>query len=108
MRADQAVGLIEFDTLYVSNIPWMLAQPRGFFDESHAAHAAEPQRPVLVTVRENLGWIAPCFDHVISAARLRADARPDNLQWSTELLSPAEFLAPDYWAAVGRAAEGST
>lgn len=108
MRAAQAAGRATFDTLYVSNIPWMLAQPRGFFDEPHAAHVADPQRPVLVAVRENLARIAPCFAHVISAARLRADAPLDNLQWCSELLSPTEFLAPDYWVAIGQAGTGST
>jgi hypothetical protein len=100
MHVAAAAGHARFETLYVSNIPWMLAQPRGFFDEAHGAHAADPEQPVLRQVRRNLAQIAPYFRHVLSAARLRDRATPDNLQWRAELLSPAEFLAPEYWAGI--------
>jgi hypothetical protein len=67
MHVVAAAGYARFETLYVSNIPWMLAQPRGFFDEAHGAHAADPEQPVLRQVRRNLAQIAPYFRHVLSA-----------------------------------------
>lgn len=89
------------DTVYLSNIPWMLAQPRGFFGEAHAPFLSEPRLSPLQNVHAHLSRFIGQASWVISAMRLRADASPDNLQWTTELLRPAEFLAADAWSALG-------
>jgi hypothetical protein len=34
---------------------------------------------------------------VVSAAHLRPDATPANLQWHTEILPPAAFVDAAYW-----------
>lgn len=90
-------GRVTFDTLYVSNIPWMLAQERGFFGESHDDYLPLGESGVLGRVRANLAAIAPAFRLVVSAAHLRPDASPANLQWHTEILQPAEFLGDAHW-----------
>lgn len=85
------------DTLYVSNIPWMLAQPTGFFGESHAPFAVAGTS-LLQQVRSNLAATAKPFRHVVSAMRLRPDATADNLQWFTEIQRPAAFLDERNWS----------
>lgn len=87
----EAAGYVVFDTLYVSNIPWMLQQPVGFFGETHADHLPADAADVGRQVRSNLLSLASRCRWVISAARLRSDATPDNLHWTTELLSRGEF-----------------
>lgn len=89
---------VRFDTLYVSNLPWMLAQREGFFGESHADFAPAGEGKVVDLVHRNLGLLAPRFRHVVSAAQLAQSARPDDLQWHTEVLDPASFLGDAYWA----------
>ncbi len=86
-------GHVVADTLYVSNLPWILAQPMGFFGERHEAHMPEGRRSAKDAVWQNLAELAPAFDTIISAARLRADATADNLQWETQRLSPQAFLS---------------
>jgi hypothetical protein len=92
---------ITFDTLYVSNIPWMLAQPVGFFGESHQSQMGETNEPVLGRVHHNLSRITPVFQQVISAAQLAANAVSEDLQWETQLLEPADFLSEQYWKSLG-------
>lgn len=93
---------LALDTVYVSNIPWMLAQPLGFFGESHEPFLAERHLSALQNVRAHLSLFVRQASWVVSAMRLRADASPDNLQWTTELLRPDEFLAADAWGAPPR------
>lgn len=90
-------GLVNLDTLYVSNIPWMLAQDLGFFGESHTVYLRAGSSRVLDHVHANLRAVAPAFRQVVSAAHLRPDATSDNLQWHTEILSPTAFLDDAYW-----------
>jgi len=92
---------ITFDTLYVSNIPWMLAQPVGFFGETHQSQMGDTSEPVLGRVHHNLSRITPAFQKVISAAQLAANASREDLQWETQLLEPADFLAEQYWKSLG-------
>ncbi len=87
-----------FDTLYVSNIPWMMAQDVGFFGESHEPYMTEGEDRVLDRVRRNLSTLAPCFGMIVSAAHLRPDATPANLQWHSEILTPGAFTDEGYWA----------
>jgi len=96
----QTTGLA-LDTVYLSNIPWMLAQPLGFFGENHEPFLAEPRLSPLQNVHAHLGRFIRRARWVVSAMRLRADASPDNLQWTTELLRPEEFFAADAWSALG-------
>lgn len=93
-RLDQAVseGRLRADTLYVSNLPWILAQPIGFFGERHEAHMPQGSHSAGRSVWQNLAELAPAFDTVTSAASLRADATADNLQWETHCLRPEAFL----------------
>lgn len=79
------------DTLYLSNLPWMLAQREGFFGE-----ADDPG--TLGQARANLARIAPRFAHVVEAGHLATTSKPGDLQWRTQLFAPSEFLADAYWA----------
>jgi hypothetical protein len=99
LRGEAGLAL---DTVYISNIPWMLAQPRGFFGEPHEPYLASPQLSAAENARVHLGRFLPQARWVISAMRLRADASPDNLQWLTECLQPKAFLESDAWEALGR------
>lgn len=89
---------VEFDTLYVSNLPWMLAQREGFFGESNAQFAHDGAESVLEQVRDNLLPIATRFRHVISAGCLASTSQKGDLQWQTQLLTPAEFVDQRYWS----------
>lgn len=97
MAAATRDGIVDLDTLYVSNIPWMLAQDLGFFGESHGVYLRPGASRVLDQVHANLRAVAPAFRQVVSAAHLRPDATSDNLQWHTEILSPGAFLDDAYW-----------
>ncbi|HEX9720610.1 MAG TPA: hypothetical protein VGA59_12855 [Ramlibacter sp.] len=96
MESARRAGKLVPDTLYVSNIPWMLAQPIGFFGESHAPYVREGGA-VLDQVRGNLAQVVNSFSWVISAMRLRNDATADNLQWLTQLQQPDDFMAERDW-----------
>lgn len=89
---------IAFDTLYVSNLPWMLAQEEDFFGEEIGLPAEVIVGASLRRARENLSVIAGCFRHVISAGRLAQSSSPSDYQWQTELLAPAAFLDLGYWS----------
>lgn len=84
-----------FDTLYVSNLPWMLAQGESFFGEIVQSGPAE-----VAKTRANLAQVAPRFARVVEAGHLAAESTPGDLQWQTRALAPAAFLADDYWAAL--------
>lgn len=101
LRQGAEVHGVRADTLYVSNLPWMMGLPRGFFGERHADHASTATAAgVLSDVRRHLTLVAPSFSWVISAAHLCADATADNLQWATQALSPTTFLADAHWHGV--------
>lgn len=94
------------DTLYVSNLPWMLGRPTGFFGERHEEHTQEAEGGgVLVQVRRHLSLLAPHFGWVISAGCLCDDATADNLQWHTQALPPAVFMAEAHWARISTSME---
>ncbi|MGE0665827.1 MAG: hypothetical protein AB7O49_04635 [Sphingomonadales bacterium] len=97
MAAAAARRLAAFDTLYVSNIPWMMAQDLGFFGESHDPYLAAGEARVLDRVHANLAEIAPVFGLVVSSAHLRPDATAANLQWHTQILTPSAFVDDGYW-----------
>jgi hypothetical protein len=94
--ASQSRGLA-LDTLYVSNIPWMLAQPKGFFGEAHADHMPLQSTTVLKQVQENLCCLAPLARRVISAITLKAGATQADLQWVTEVYNGSEFCKLPWW-----------
>jgi len=104
----QMDGALVADTLYVSNIPWMLAQPVGFFGESHGGHLSHQGASALGEARRNLTLLAPRFAWIVSAMRLRDDAAADNLQWRTELLDSAAFLADGQWEGLAAPAGANT
>ncbi|HET6787877.1 MAG TPA: hypothetical protein VFH49_07950, partial [Aquabacterium sp.] len=62
--AMQDAGVVP-DTLYVSNLPWMLGLPRGFFGERHEDHGWAGAMPVLQQVRSHLACLAPLFNRVV-------------------------------------------
>jgi hypothetical protein len=98
LRAQTGLAL---DTLYISNLPWYLAQPQGFFGERHQPLLERPKASPLENVYTHLGHLAPLARWIVSAMRLRRDATPDNLQWLTETLGAEEFLASEAWTALG-------
>ncbi len=79
-RARKECGVI-LDTLYLSNIGYMLAQPDGFFGDVHTT-LSQTVDPVA-TMHRNLRLLDPAA--VIRADKLRKDASEENLQWLTEL-----------------------
>lgn len=85
------------DTVYVSNIPWMLAQPLGFFGEAHPTMPEGAATSMLEQVRLNLAPLASGFRWAVTAMQLRADAPADNLQWQTELCGGAELADHPAW-----------
>ena len=96
LAAARVAEELALDTVYVSNIPWMLAQPVGFFGESHIDAAADPAARLLA-VRANLSSIVGAARHVITAMKLRPDATASNLQWWTERTDPEAFLSDPAW-----------
>jgi hypothetical protein len=88
----------EPDTLYLSNVPWMLAQPHGFFGEDHSQFLPEEAAGGAITrVRANLAEIAPFFRNVVCAIHYAPHSRPGDLHWETRLLTPGEFIADASW-----------
>jgi hypothetical protein len=88
----------EPDTLYVSNVPWMLAQPHGFFGEDHSQFLPEERAGSAITrARANLAEIAPYFRNIVCAIHFAPHSRPDDLHWETRLLTPGEFIADASW-----------
>ena len=75
-----------------------MARIEQAFGESHADFAPAGEGKVVDLVHRNLGLLAPRFRHVVSAAQLAESARPDDLQWHTEVLDPTSFLGDAYWA----------
>jgi len=84
------------DTLYVSNIPWMMARPSGFFGEQHRGYLTDG-RTALEQARHNLSLLAPLFSFVVSASRLSPLSSPSDLQWRTELSDANSFLSCEEW-----------
>lgn len=87
---------VQPDTLYVSNLLWMMAQARGFFGEAHQAHMTAEATSALTQARANLTFIAPMFRWVLDASRLAPGSTDANLQWQTLAQRPADFMAS--WA----------
>lgn len=94
LKTLRAKGEIIPDTLYISNIPWMLAQPLGFFGESHPDYI---DGSAVSVCRDNLSKICIQFNKIISAMRLAPSSSPSNLQWKTEIFSPDDFISNETW-----------
>ncbi|MFA7596085.1 MAG: hypothetical protein WCY92_06985 [Novosphingobium sp.] len=90
MSEARAAGVVP-DTLYVSNVAWMLAQSNGFFGEEQGPDSA------WRGARSNLALLAPHFRHIVCAMSLAPHARPDDLQWETRVYEPAEFIRAERW-----------
>lgn len=79
------------NTLYLTNLPWMMKNELGFFGEKHH----ENKFDMLVGLRlmlENLKYITPLFDTVVSAHTLAKESSSDNLQWLTHIYKPNDFI----------------
>ncbi len=81
------------DTLYLSNVPWMLAQPRGFFGEAHSDFLGDPAHAVIPLVFTNLRHVADHARWIVAACRLAPCSTAENLQWQTEVFDPRGFEA---------------
>ncbi len=86
-------GFCRPDTLYLSNIPWMLMNPRGFFGETHSLDEAEDGFQLMV---DNLKKIVPLFYRVVSAHQQADVSTTVNRQWQTLLYEPAVFFEQLY------------
>jgi hypothetical protein len=85
-----SAGVARPDTLYLTNLLYMLAQPRGFFGEAHLDGRVPADLSRVLGHVERLG--AP-FRQVITAHRLREPVDPANLRWVTECFDQREFPA---------------
>lgn len=81
------------DTLYVSNLPWMMKNESGFFGEMHTEQNHDIQFPGYFMMLENLKIITPLFSEVISAHELSSISTPDSVQWKTQLFESIDFIA---------------
>lgn len=82
------------DTIYLSNIPYMLAQPHGFYGEAHEQISASYSRCPLTVMWNNLQLIAQPDTWLIMADTVSISSTADNLQWITRLL-PFHLLRPE-------------
>lgn len=80
------------DTLYLTNLPWMMKEELGFFGEAHREFSVAGPANAADAVLRNLTEIAPLFSHLITASKLAADSQADNLRWKTECFRPADWL----------------
>lgn len=80
------------DTLYVSNLPWMMKNESGFFGEMHTEENHGIQFPGYLMMLENLKIITPLFSKVISAHELASTSTPDSVQWKTQLFDSDDFI----------------
>jgi hypothetical protein len=97
-RAASAGGGL-LDTLYLSNLPWILLQPDAFYGLAEPDEGVGKRRQRL---RATFSAIAAPFDHVIVAARQTTRSRPACRSWQTELLRPSA-LDESFWADLRRA-----
>jgi hypothetical protein len=81
------------DTLYVSNLPWMMKNEAGFFGEMHTEENNDINFPGYFMMLENLKIITPLFSKVISAHELASTSTPDSVQWKTQLFESSDFIA---------------
>jgi hypothetical protein len=88
---------VSLDTLYVSNIPWMLNQQEGFFGESHQLHLHDQSVQATRQAKHNLQKIVQEECHIISAMHLTPTATAENLHWDTRLYTPAQFFSDAVW-----------
>lgn len=79
------------DTVYVSNIPFMLQQAVGFFGEDQSSDGRSVSAS-LHAVRHNLGSLASPAALLITAEHLATTSTNDNLQWRTEVLQLDAYL----------------
>jgi len=84
LAAHARIGPWHLDTIYVSNIPFMLQRPRGFFDEPLPAGVQHP-RDVSGRILANLSALPWQAAWVITAEHAASHSRPEDRQWRTEL-----------------------
>ncbi len=84
----------ELDTLYISNIPYMLKQPKGFFGEPQLMES-DNDSPLNAyqILWHNLSLIAGPNTHLINAEYLSSNCQPDDLQWVTRLEAAQERIS---------------
>lgn len=89
LRRMRQSGFCQPDTLYLSNIPWMLMNPQGFFGEAHGPGETEDGFRLMVN---NLEEIALLFYRIVSAHRPTDASTTANRQWQTLLYEPTVFF----------------
>lgn len=87
LRSEKGVIL---DTLYISNIPYMVRRRQGFFGEDNAAWTAcsrpgAATRSAFERMWDNLACIAQPETWLVRAERLTDQCTIDDPQWCTEL-----------------------
>lgn len=80
------------DTLYLSNLAWMMKNSDGFFGEKHPQQLLGLPFPGYTALIENIQQIAPLFNCVISAHNLAADSKGDSVLWKTKLFQANSFI----------------
>ncbi|MDO9600055.1 MAG: hypothetical protein Q7J47_20250 [Azoarcus sp.] len=81
------------DTVYISNIPFMLQQPVGFFGEDQSAKGRDADS-TQQAVRHNLGLLRAPGVLLITAEQLASTSRDNDLQWRTRVMSLDQYLEP--------------
>jgi len=80
------------DTLYLSNLAWIMKNSDGFFGENHPLQQPGDPLPGYTAMIENIQKIAPLFNYAISAHKLASDSKKDSVLWKTELFQANDLI----------------
>ena len=80
------------DTLYLSNLAWMMKNSDGFFGEKHPRQQLGDPFPGYTSLVTNIQEIAPFFNLVISAHNLSPVSKENSVLWKTELFQSTDFI----------------
>jgi hypothetical protein len=86
------VGFCIPDTLYLTNLPWMMKRETGFFGEKHSDKNSVAPSAGFELMLNNLKILAPQFKHVISSHKLARNSIDNDLQWHTQLYTAENIL----------------
>lgn len=80
-------------TLYLTNLPWMMKNEKGFFGENHNLSINNDLGSLgFEYTLNNLKILSPLFKKIISAHKLAHDSKIDNLQWETNIYSSESLI----------------